>query len=73
MLNILSRRAWPAGRLAALGAAPGLSPRAVKGFVGTMKNARWVQRGEAVANPYLGTVMPTCGVPIKGGAQGRGE
>jgi hypothetical protein len=28
MLNILSRRAWPAGRLAALDAAPGLSPQA---------------------------------------------
>lgn len=40
----------------------------LKGFVCTMKNARWVQRGEAVANPYLGTAMPTCGVPIKGGA-----
>jgi hypothetical protein len=31
MHNILSRRAWPAGRLAALGAAPGLSPRAARG------------------------------------------
>lgn len=41
---------------------PGLT-----GFVCTMKNARWVQRGEAVANPYFGKVMPTCGVPIKGG------
>jgi len=39
----------------------------LKGFVCTMKNARWVQRGEAVANPYLGKAMPTCGVPIKGG------
>jgi hypothetical protein len=40
----------------------------LKGFVCTMRNARWVQRGEAVANPYLGKAMPTCGVPIKGGA-----
>lgn len=40
----------------------------LKGFVCTMKNARWVQRGDAVANPYFGKAMPTCGVPIKGGA-----
>ncbi|MEZ5318128.1 MAG: hypothetical protein R2752_12060 [Vicinamibacterales bacterium] len=39
----------------------------LKGFVCTMKNARWVQRGDAVANPYLGKAMPTCGVPIKSG------
>jgi len=37
------------------------------GFVCTMKNAKWVQRGETVSNPYFGTEMPTCGVPIKSG------
>jgi Cu(I)/Ag(I) efflux system membrane fusion protein/cobalt-zinc-cadmium efflux system membrane fusion protein len=26
-----------------------------------MKNADWLQRGEVIANPYLGTAMPTCG------------
>ena len=39
----------------------------VVGFVCTMKNARWVQRGETVANPYYGKAMATCGVPIKRG------
>jgi imidazolonepropionase-like amidohydrolase len=34
MLNILSRRALSAGRLAALGAAPGLSPQAAIAEVG---------------------------------------
>ena len=37
----------------------------VVGFVCTMKKAQWVQRGTTVANPYYGTAMPTCGVPIK--------
>lgn len=36
----------------------------VAGFVCTMKKAQWVQKGTAVANPYYGKAMPTCGVPI---------
>ena len=39
----------------------------LKGFVCTMKKAKWVQKGDAVANPYFGRSMPTCGVPIKAG------
>jgi Cu(I)/Ag(I) efflux system membrane fusion protein/cobalt-zinc-cadmium efflux system membrane fusion protein len=27
----------------------------------SMKNVDWIQRGNVIANPYLGTAMPTCG------------
>ena len=37
----------------------------VKGFVCSMKQKRWVQRGSAAANPYFGKTMASCGTPIK--------
>jgi hypothetical protein len=37
----------------------------VHGFVCSMKDKRWVQRGATPANPYFGKAMATCGKPIK--------
>jgi hypothetical protein len=39
----------------------------VQGFVCSMKDKRWVQRGEKPANPYFGKSMSTCGTAIKPG------
>lgn len=37
----------------------------VQGFVCSMKQKPWVQRGSTAANPYFGKAMATCGTPIK--------
>ena len=37
----------------------------VHGFLCSMKQKRWVQRGSTVANPYYRKAMATCGTPIK--------
>ena len=37
----------------------------VQGFVCSMKQKPWVQRGGTAANPYFGKAMATCGTPIK--------
>jgi hypothetical protein len=37
----------------------------VQGFVCSMKQKRWAQRGTTAANPYFGKAMATCGTPIK--------
>ena len=31
----------------------------------TMKDADWLQTGELISNPYLGSTMPTCGAVTK--------
>jgi hypothetical protein len=36
----------------------------VRGFICSMKGARWAQRGVSPANPYYGKSMLTCGTPI---------
>jgi hypothetical protein len=44
----------------------------VQGFVCSMKQKPWVQRGSTAANPYFGKTMATCGTPIKNkGKQSR--
>ena len=43
---------------------PNASPISVTSLVVvhcSMKNADWLQPGNSIANPYLGTAMPTCG------------
>lgn len=42
-------------------------PPGVQGFVCSMKDKRWVQRGEQPSNPYFGKSMSTCGTAIKPG------
>ena len=37
----------------------------VQGFVCSMKQKRWAQRGTTAANPYFGKAMATCGTPVK--------
>lgn len=37
----------------------------VQGFVCSMKEKRWVQRGAKIENPYFGKSMATCGTLIK--------
>ena len=37
----------------------------VQGFVCSMKEKRWVQRGAKIENPYFGKAMATCGTLIK--------
>jgi hypothetical protein len=37
----------------------------VQGFVCSMNQKRWVQRGTKADNPYMGKAMATCGNPIK--------
>ena len=37
----------------------------VQGFVCSMKQKRWVQRGAKADNPYFGKSMATCGTPMK--------
>lgn len=37
----------------------------VQGFVCSMRQKRWAQRGSTAANPYYGKAMLTCGTPIK--------
>jgi hypothetical protein len=37
----------------------------VQGYVCSMKQRRWAQRGTTAANPYFGKAMATCGTPIK--------
>jgi hypothetical protein len=36
-----------------------------QGYVCSMKQKRWAQRGDTAANPYYGKAMATCGTPIK--------
>ena len=34
-------------------------------FICTMKQKPWMQNGEAIANPYYGKAMTTCGSPLE--------
>ena len=43
----------------------------VHGFVCSMKQKPWAQRGSTPANPYYGKAMPSCGTPIKDPGQKR--